>query len=645
MTEVDRRLAGIQAGDHLCLMYAEPADALESAAYYLKEGLRRGEICLCLVADLAEKDIVEALEHAGVDSARERDRHHLVISEASSYFAPAGSDVDKLLEQSRKLLDTEFDRGARGVRVVVDMSWVLTSGLSPDALLEYESGLNALLEGMAGSWLCMYSRRRFPARLLRRVLEVHPAAVARELVLPNVYYVPPGLPPGEEGEAERLDWQLEQLWRIRITEEDLWSARTELVARERAAREDVVNARGMAFLAEAGAVLSSSLEYEVTLDRLAKLAVRDLADFALVDILDEKGEVRRLATAHRDPSKEELVQRLMAYPPRLDISDGVPQVLRTGEPALLTRIDAARHRAVAQDLTHLALIRQLAPRSLIVAPLRTRGKTIGALTLASTRREYVRSDLSLAIELASRAALAVENARLYREAQEAVRRRDEVIAIMSHDLRNPVGAIHTVAELLRNAPVPTNDLRKHAGLIANAAKSALVLIEDLLDISRIESGNIAAGEVRPCNIVPVIREVCELFEPYAREKRLKLSWVVDDKVPAVLVDPDRLSQVLANLIGNAIKFTDHGHVVVRVQRAGDQVEVTVEDSGPGFTEEERVHMFDRFWQAVRKQRAGAGLGLAICKGIVEGYGGRIWADTQVGRGSKFHFTIPLASHA
>lgn len=405
---------------------------------------------------------------------------------------------------------------------------------------------------------------------------------------------------------------------------------------------DGVGSRGLAFLAEAGRVLASSLDRDVTLDRLARLAVLDLADIALIDLVTEQGETRRIAVAHRDPAEHERLQVLRDHAPRLDGNGGVAHVIRSGEPLLLDGVTRVIQEIVAQDSPHLSLLRELGLRSAVIAPLRTRGETFGAITLGSARREFDVGDLALAEEVASRAALAVENARLYHEAKEAVRKRDEVMAILSHDLRNPVGAIRAIAEILKSAPVPAKELRKHAALIANAAKSALTLIEDLLDIARIESGALVQGDLQPCRIQPLVREVCELFEPYARQKEIELSWVMDDQVPAVMADPDRLSQVLANLVGNAIKYTESGHVVVRVHRNGEHLEVAVIDSGPGLTEEERRHVFDRFWQAVRKQRAGAGLGLAICKGIVEGYGGRIWADSQVGRGSTFRFTLPLA---
>jgi len=639
VSDFERRLAGIQWGDHLCLMYVDATEALDTVGYYFEDGYRRGERCY-YVGSGVDSRIAEALDTSGFDASRALAEQRLILLDPGEVFGDSCAETAALSGVVRRMLDTESAAHGRGVRLALDMEWALAAGLGAEAIRAFESSLNRFIRGASGSVLCLFNRRRFPPALLRDLLALHPTAVARDMVLPNVYYIPPEIESGVSGASDVLDWRLEQLWRLRMTEEDLWNTRAELVARDRAVRVDSVGSRGMAFLAEAGRVLASSLDHEVTLDRLARLAVREMADFAIIDLV-EGGEVRRVAAAHRDPERQELMTRLLEYPPGLDRPDGISQVIRTGKPVLLREVNAARHRAVAQDLQHLLLIRELAGRSVVVAPLRTRGETFGAITLGSCRRQFGPADLALAEELASRAALAVENARLYHEAKAAIRRRDEVVAIISHDLRNPVGAIHTVAELLKSTPVPTRDLRKHAGLIASAAKSALTLIEDLLDISRIESGALGKGDVRPCQLPQLVREVCELFEPYAREKRLKLAWAVDEHLPAVMADPDRLSQVLANLIGNAVKFTETGQVVVQVRRNGDQVEVSVADSGPGLTEEERQHMFDRFWQAVKKQRAGAGLGLAICKGIVEGYGGRIWADSQVGRGSTFRFTIPI----
>ena len=212
------------------------------------------------------------------------------------------------------------------------------------------------------------------------------------------------------------------------------------------------------FLADAGAVLAASLDPDATLERIARLAVPALADWCAVDILQEDRSVRRVAVVHADPAKVRLVQELMdRYPPRLDAPDGA--VLRTGEPLLLPEMTDDQLAACARDADHLAMLRRLGPRSCIVAPLSARGRVLGTITLVSAEsgRRYGPADLALAVELGRRAALAVDNARLFRELQEADRRKDDFLAMLAHELRNPLAPIRNAAQVLKLAgPIARN---------------------------------------------------------------------------------------------------------------------------------------------------------------------------------------------
>ena len=227
------------------------------------------------------------------------------------------------------------------------------------------------------------------------------------------------------------------------------------------------------------------------------------------------------------------------------------------------------------------------------------------------------------------------------EAEQAVRARDEVVAIVSHDLRNPLGTIIMAAGVL-GLDVPEEAKAQQIAVIKRAAAGMNRLITDLLDVSAIESGRfLIEPEIVP--IAPLLEEACPMFAGQTAKKGQRLACSVPPDFPAARADRDRILQVLSNLIGNALKFTPAGGTVtVRGEAVGDEVIVTVEDTGPGVPTADLPHIFDRFWHTRRGRGGGAGLGLAIAKGIVEAHGGRIWARSVPGAGASFSFAIPRA---
>jgi PAS domain S-box-containing protein len=248
-------------------------------------------------------------------------------------------------------------------------------------------------------------------------------------------------------------------------------------------------------------------------------------------------------------------------------------------------------------------------------------------TTEQKKGELEREQL-LALEQAARAA-----------AERATRARDEVLAIVAHDLRNPMHTILGAASMLAVTAEEDKRLR-HVGIIQRSTREMEHLISDLLDVARIESGTLPMRKER-VDVPTLIDEALELFEHEALERKIALGREIADDVQPISADRGRLIQVLSNLLGNALKFTTEGRgVSVRAARLEQAVQISVTDSGTGIPEEDLPHLFDRFWQANRASRAGAGLGLAICKGIVEAHGGRIWAASAVGRGTTIHFTLP-----
>ncbi|AUX32325.1 MULTISPECIES: ATP-binding protein [Sorangium] len=399
--------------------------------------------------------------------------------------------------------------------------------------------------------------------------------------------------------------------------------------------------------AEVSAVLASSLDYAQTIAAVARLSLHALADLYFVDLVDENGRVERLEPTSADPVKPWLTERMGDYTPRPGWETPQARVLRTGAPLLIPEISEPAVEATAHDPSHRGSLRARGSGAVMVVPLMARGRILGALTFvaAESSRRYSAADLAVAEEVAHRAAMAVENARLYRQAQHGIRTRDDFLAIVSHDLRNPLSSILTAAALLMKT-LPTSAQgaqdRKRAEIILLAAQRMLRLIGDLLDVAAIEAGRLSM-EKRRHAAGALVRDAIEMEQALATQKHLVLkSEVCGGGGFEVLCDRERVLQVFANLIGNAIKFTGEGGVItVRAEPRGEEALFAVADTGAGIRPDELPHIFNRFWQVAETARLGTGLGLTIAKGFVEALGGRIWAESQHGAGATFFFTLPL----
>lgn len=401
------------------------------------------------------------------------------------------------------------------------------------------------------------------------------------------------------------------------------------------------------FLAEAGETLAASLDYRETLQAVARLTATRIACYALIDIFDDQGVLRRVAYAHVDPASEPLLERATAYPPDLGASVPITRAIQSREPLLIREIGDDALGAMACDEEHFELMRLLAPTSLIMAPLVAREHTLGAITLASIREDrlFGEADLGLARDLARLAALSIDNARLYQESQRAVQARDEMLGIVSHDLRNPVGTAFTAAGLLLDL-LPEEEQgiqRTHLGIIRRSAERANRLIDDLLDVTRIDAGRLSVLR-EPVAAGALLAGAKEILQPVAEKAGITLNVRSSPALPRVLADEGRVLQLFSNLGGNAIKFTpEGGTVTLGAEREGEVVCYSVEDTGPGIPPGQLPHLWDRFWQATHGDRRGAGLGLAISRGIVEAHGGTISVESTLGEGSRFSFTLPAVA--
>jgi signal transduction histidine kinase len=416
---------------------------------------------------------------------------------------------------------------------------------------------------------------------------------------------------------------------VRRREEAEREAGEAQIARAAAEKEE----RRAAFLSTAVQELASSLDFSRTVGTLARLFVPNLAEICAIDLAEPDGTLSRRAIAHRDPVAEEVM--------RAQIDRSTSEV-----PEALIRVMKEREAKNVGPAAGLAafLTGTDDQRSVMVLPLISRGETLGVVTAAApVGSVFTRDDLLLATELARHGSLAIDNARLYLESQQALRAREEVLAIVSHDLRNPLNAITLAASLLETSESISPEDREQLDIIDLSAKRMRRLIEDLLDVTRLEGGKRLPIEPAPLEVEPLLAETYELFKAQAATSSISLHFDTGGNVPPVCADHHRILQVLSNLVGNAMKFTPPGGMVTfRADAQGDHVLFTIADSGPGIPKENLKDIFNPYWQAKRAERLGAGLGLPIAKGIVEAHGGRIWVESEPGRGTKFYFTLPLA---
>jgi signal transduction histidine kinase len=284
---------------------------------------------------------------------------------------------------------------------------------------------------------------------------------------------------------------------------------------------------------------------------------------------------------------------------------------------------------------------------IVAVPMSADGSApLGVLTVFGTTARHAPIAVSIVEELARRAAIAIENGRLYAAATNAVYQREQVLAMVSHDLKNSFGVIlMSVARMLEGMP---NVERRQRGrsqleLIQRSARRMMKLVADLLDAAAIDAGQVSVTP-RPCSVRSLVGETIEEMGPVAKAAGVELTCEVPSSLPAAQADAHRVSQILANLIGNAIKFTPEGGVVKARAEVVDSTEIAVSivDNGIGIPPDHLAHIFDRFWQGPSGERNGTGLGLSICRGLVERSGGRIWAESDVDAGTTVTFTLPIA---
>ena len=421
-------------------------------------------------------------------------------------------------------------------------------------------------------------------------------------------------------------------------------ARAQLEAQERVRRD---------FMARAGEALASSLDYRATLSTVAQLAVPELADWCSVELVEPgaKGP-SQVALAHADAKKIEFARELARrYPPNPEATSGVPQVIRTGRSELYAEVPAQLLEAGARDAEHLRMLRELRLESAMVVPLRARGEVIGAITFiyAASGRRYTDADMGFAEDFARRAAMAIENAQAHASVSKALEFQERFVAVLGHDLRNPLAAIDMARGLLAQLAAKANDataLRILARIESSSRRMAR-MIEQILDLARTRTGG--GLEVHPANV-----ELCGMLTGIVNELRtahpgrsieLECSPPVEGSW-----DRDRLEQVFSNLLGNAIHHGDAGGPV-RIQAREEEgaVRVDVHNLGSPVPQELLPVLFSPFRRGDTASRttktAGLGLGLYISHEIVGRHGGKLEVQSNASEGTTFRVTLPRVTPA
>lgn len=400
-------------------------------------------------------------------------------------------------------------------------------------------------------------------------------------------------------------------------------------------------------LVRASAALDRSVRYEDTLKNIVTFAVPRMADYAALALPSDDGSLTWAAATHCNPDKEPLLGRLRGQGWRTGSMERMRAGQPHGRPWLIRHIDDDLLRSMADDEVHLMMLTSLGLTSLIVLPLMAGDSNLGSLLLGTTSesmRVYTERDATIAAAVGRRAAAAVQRALLFRDAERASRAREHVVGLVSHDLRNPLSTIMLAVDFLLEDVVSRDAAhsyeREHIETIGRAARRMDRLVDDLLDVTAIEAGQL---RMNPTPITPelIVADAVELLAPLATERNIVLIADVESELPSLPADRERLLQVFSNLGGNAIKFTpEGGQVHVSARAADGSVEFVVRDTGAGIPPDDLPCIFVPFWQQANTHRSSVGLGLAICRAIVEAHGGTIRVASDVGIGTAFTFALP-----
>lgn len=399
-------------------------------------------------------------------------------------------------------------------------------------------------------------------------------------------------------------------------------------------------------LSEAGNVLSTLVDFESTIQRVAGLAVRHFADWCVVDLVSPLGQIERVAFAHRDVQQCPTLKQLLEHCP-LDWATAIGpwQVVRTKTAQLVPQVTPELLAQTARDETHYRLLAELNPSSLIIVPLIVRDRAIGTLSFVTTgvSQRYDEHDLELATEIAQRVAVASDNARLYHELREAQRQKDDFLAMLAHELRNPLAAIQ-YANQVAKLTVPEDSAAVE--VIDRQVRNLAHLIDDLLDVSRITRDKVRLRK-ESIDGRSLLQRAVATVRPDIEARRHRLEVDICDEPLPLFADPVRVEQILGNLLSNAAKYTpEEGRIAVRCFSADNLAVFKVKDSGIGIPPEMLPRVFELFTQVDRsldRSQGGLGIGLTVVRKLAEMHGGSVSvASGGSGQGSEFTVRLPLS---
>jgi PAS domain S-box-containing protein len=405
-------------------------------------------------------------------------------------------------------------------------------------------------------------------------------------------------------------------------------------------------------LAEASSLLASSLDLEVMLAGIGKLACQRFADAVVIDLEDESGALSRAAAVERDPRRTRLFERVRSVATDQSTwtdEHPIARALREQQTIRLETVSASDRDAMARTDEHRILLHDIGLSAVIAAPLVARGRVLGAISFlrTTTHPGYDAGEQLIGEELARRTATAIENAQLYRSAVAASEAKSIFLAAMSHELRTPLTAIIGYEELLADGITgPVTDPQRHQlGRIKASATQLLALIDEILTYSRVEAGSEKPHFESLC-VQTALEEAAAIVEPLISDRGLALAISIDESARGAHVssDPQKVRQILVNLLSNATKFTVEGKIEVGARREGRQLLCYVRDTGIGIPEEHQLHIFEPFWQAntrASRRIPGTGLGLTVSRRLAQMIGGELKVESAPGRGSTFTLELPL----
>ncbi|MCA9144183.1 MAG: PAS domain S-box protein [Planctomycetaceae bacterium] len=404
--------------------------------------------------------------------------------------------------------------------------------------------------------------------------------------------------------------------------------------------------QALRFLSEASKSLASLIDYKNTLQRVASLAVPDFADWCTVDMVNSEGLLERMTIAHVDPTQVALAEELYRrYPSDPNAPQGAHHVFRTGHSELTPEITDSMLQQAAQDEEHLRILRELKLHSYMCVPIKAKQTTLGVITFVSgeSGRVYGADDLAMAEELSHRAAIAIENARLYQQVREADRRKDEFLAMLAHELRNPLAPIRSGLEILAMTPGQESET---IGLMQEQVEHMVRLVDDLLDVSRIMRGKVELRH-EPVELATVVRRSVAAVRPRIESHCQQLDISLPEEPIWLDADPVRVVQILENLLNNASKYMDDGGLIeLTTERRDQQIVICVRDTGIGIDNELLPNVFELFTQSTRsldRAQGGLGIGLTLVQRLVQLHGGTVSAFSDgEGQGSTFTVCLPTA---